>query len=59
MKIEEAIERLNGLEIPLRTKEDHSNFDAIQLGIEALKFKQNIRAHTVDDFDALLPGESE
>lgn len=31
---------------------------AVQLGIEALKFKMAIRAHTVDDFDALLPGET-
>ena len=31
---------------------------ASKLGIEALKFKQAIRAHTVDDFDALLTGET-
>lgn len=32
--------------------------DALKLGVEALRFKQRIRAHTVDDFDALLPGET-
>ena len=59
MKIDKAIE----------IKENHQrlHFDeyyselleADNLSIEALKFKKAIRAHTVDDFDALLPGETE
>jgi hypothetical protein len=37
MTIDEAIEILFKQPIHLRTKEDHDFFEAIQLGIEALK----------------------
>ena len=37
MKLKKAIEILNYIQIPLRTAEDHDRFDAIKLGIEALK----------------------
>jgi len=59
MKIERAIEILDRHYILHHNAPLADLNEAALLGIEALKFKQSIRAHTVDDFDALLPGETE
>lgn len=57
--IEKAIETLTDMAYLRKPVEMQDYTDASKLGIEALKFKKAIRAHTVDDFDALLPGETE
>ena len=57
MKLEIAIEILD-ISVKRREMWALNQKDAIKLGIEALKFKRDIRAHIVDDFDALLTGET-
>ena len=57
--LKEAIETLSDDRFGCCWPTPKSEIEAVKLGIEALKFKQSIRAHTVDDFDALLPGETE
>ena len=59
MKLEKAIEILSEDVERMNPDIDPDEKAALKLGIEALKFKKAIRAHTVDDFDALLPGETE
>jgi len=59
MNINEAIERLKGLEVPLITREDQANFDALMLGIEALKEVKKSRDENYIGDTGLLPGETE
>jgi len=58
MKLEKAVEILNHIQIPLRTAEDHDRFDAIKLGIEALKREEQRRRFAIPDSVDLLPGET-
>jgi hypothetical protein len=58
MILEEAIKELSYLRDGYLQLRWITETQAANLGIEALKFKQAIRDHTVDDFDALLPGET-
>ena len=59
MTLEEAIEMLGRIADQDEESGRPECVEAEKLGIEAIKFKQAIRAHTVNDFDALLPSETE
>jgi hypothetical protein len=56
--IDEAIEKLNHLPIPLRTAHDHANFEAVKLGVEALKYIQRARQHDLYVKPERLLGET-
>ena len=58
MLLKKAIEILNHIQIPLRTAEDHDRFDALKLGIEALKRIQKLRGYSMTQVDTRLPGET-
>lgn len=63
MKIEEAIEILQKLTLPIKAEQDHRQHQAVRLGIEALKRIKVEREHfsmsLVLYIGAPLPGESE
>jgi len=58
MKIDEAIERLGKLRLPIKTQENHKDHEAVRLGIEALKRIQVSRKHFSRVFPTPLPGET-
>jgi len=58
LKLEKAIEILNHIQIPLGTAEDHDRFDAIKLGIEALKCIRTERWIKQSNNIFQLPGET-
>ena len=59
MTLDEAIEVLEQVELGSMPRYNPNATRAFKMAKEALEFKQNLRQHTVDDFDALLPGETE
>lgn len=71
MRLDKAIEILNCHEIPLKTAQDHDFFDAIHIGIEAMKYIQHTRnimaplslfassPYLPAPHPRLLPGETE
>lgn len=44
IKLTKAIELLRGLELPLKTAQDHDNHLAVKLGIKALERIQGLRS---------------
>lgn len=58
MTLDKAIKILDRTEIQLRTAQDHDLFDAIKLGIEALKAIKEERTYTFGLVPDLLPGET-
>lgn len=58
MKIAKAIEILSSHVIPLKTAQDHDFFDAIKLGIEALKRIEYLRYHGYQSVNITLTGET-
>jgi hypothetical protein len=59
MTIDEAIERLRKLPLPLKTKNDMGNHNAVMLGIEALKRCKEYRLPGLVRYSRLLPGETD
>jgi hypothetical protein len=57
MKIDDAIERLGSISLPIKTKDDHANHEAVWLGIEALKRVKEDRYYEVAS-QKPLPGET-
>lgn len=58
MTINEAVQRLEKLPLPLKSKEDYENHVAVRIGIEALKdIGRKRRAGTISGA-YLLPGET-
>lgn len=58
MTIDEAIEKLNKLSLPIKTQYDHANHEAVRLGIEAMKQWKIYRSGGVPSQEYLLPGET-
>ena len=59
MTIEKAIEILNKIMDPYYWHNPDKRAEAIKLGIEALKARQQQKADGYIDLDDLLPGETE
>jgi hypothetical protein len=59
MNIPSAIKRLEQLQIDLKYWQDPTKLDAIQLGIEALKWANQIRYGDPAHHKERLPGETE
>ena len=59
MNIDKAIKVLDTHPILLETAEDHDYFDALKLGIEALKREQERRIFLPSYSSNRLPGETE
>lgn len=58
MTIDKAIEILETHPIPMVTESDHDFFDAIKLGIRALRAIRLLRTHTLGFLLDILPGET-
>ena len=58
MKIEEAIERINNLATAFPSRIDPDEYDALKLGIEAIKRLADARKSGYYGLDDLLPGET-
>ena len=58
MKIEEAIEILNTLKLPIRTEQDHRKHLAVRLGIAALTWIYELRGIVKSLPPDKLPGET-
>lgn len=58
IKVSKAIEILSTHPILLKTEPDHDYFEAVQLGIEALRFYQGCGDLTLFEIINLLPGET-
>jgi len=58
MTIEEAIEILNNLELPIRTEQDYRKHLAVRLGIKALTWIYELRGIVKSLPPHKLPGET-
>jgi hypothetical protein len=58
MTIDEAIQKLLKLRIPLKTDEDYKNHEALRMAIGAFRHLKWERNHMALDTVSLLPGET-
>ena len=58
MTLDEAIERNEDIQMEFLPIPSHRNWEAVQLGIEALKRLEEGRQKGYDFFGHLLPGET-
>lgn len=59
MRLEEAIELLGWVIEDKKYRQGEPGYDALKLGIEALKLLEEIRTVPGTGYSAMLPGETE